>query len=106
VLHVAFFYLEAALISALTLRQHEPLSPITLLSDRPQLQGVDLGGTGISLRLVQPDLPAAAMNFSSRWIKTSLASLPRVQERCHPSHSYTLGFEDMTNASLQRDRQS
>jgi hypothetical protein len=37
VLHVAFFYLEAALISAQTLRQHEPLSPITLLSDRPQL---------------------------------------------------------------------
>ena len=49
--------------------------PITLLSDRPQLQGVDLQGTGISLRLVQPDLPAAAKNFSSRWIKTSLASL-------------------------------
>jgi hypothetical protein len=71
----SFFYLEAALISALALRQHEPLLPITLLSDRPQLQGVDLQGTGISLRLVQPNLPAAAKNFSSRWIKTNLASL-------------------------------
>jgi hypothetical protein len=30
---------------------------------------------------------------------------PRVQERCHPSHPYTRGLEDMTNASLQRGRQ-
>jgi len=30
---------------------------------------------------------------------------PRVQERCHPSDSYTRGLEDMTNASLQRGRQ-
>ncbi len=27
---------------------------------------------------------------------------PRFQERCHPSHPYTRGLEDMTNASLQR----
>jgi hypothetical protein len=31
--------------------------------------------------------------------------LPRVQERCHPFHSYFRGLEDMTNASLQRGRQ-
>jgi len=30
---------------------------------------------------------------------------PRVQERCHPSHSYTRGLEDMTNARIQRGRQ-
>jgi hypothetical protein len=71
----SFLYLEAALISALTLRQHEPCLPITLLSDCPQWQGVDLRGTGISLRLVRPDLPAGAEAFSSRWIKTRLASL-------------------------------
>jgi len=33
------------------------------------------------------------------------ALLPRVQERCHPFHSYTRGLEDLTNASLQRGRQ-
>lgn len=76
----SFLYLEAALISALTLRQHEPCLPITLLSDCPQWQGVDLRGTGISLRLVRPDLPAGAEAFSSRWIKTRLASLSPYRE--------------------------
>ena len=76
----SFLYLEAAMISALALRQHEPLLPITLLSDWPQLQGVDLRGTGISLRMVRPVLPAAANMFSSRRIKTSLASLSPYRE--------------------------
>ncbi|MCP9773849.1 hypothetical protein KBY66_14735 [Synechococcus sp. Tobar12-5m-g] len=31
--------------------------------------------------------------------------LPRVQERCHPSHPYTRGLEDMTNAPIQRGHQ-
>jgi hypothetical protein len=31
---------------------------------------------------------------------------PRFQESCHPSDQYTRGLEDMTNASLQRGRQS
>lgn len=73
-------YVEAALISALTLRQHEPFLPITLLSDCRQWQGVDLRGTGISFRLVQPDLPVGADAFSSRWIKTRLASLSPYRE--------------------------
>ena len=33
-------------------------------------------------------------------------SVPRFQERCHPCDQYTRGLEDMTNASLQRGRQS
>jgi len=32
----------------------------------------------------------------------TLRCTPRFQERCHPSHPYTRGLEDMTNASLQR----
>ncbi len=32
--------------------------------------------------------------------------LPRFQERCHPCDQSTRGLEDMTNASLQRGRQS
>jgi len=71
----SLLYLEAALIAALTLRQHEPLLPITLLSDRPDWQGLDLRGTGISHRLVWPDLPVGGDDYSSRWIKTRLASL-------------------------------
>ncbi len=31
---------------------------------------------------------------------------PRFQERCHPSDPYTRGLEVMSNASLQRGRQS
>jgi len=31
---------------------------------------------------------------------------PRFQERCHPCDQSTRGLEDMTNASLQRGRQS
>ncbi len=30
---------------------------------------------------------------------------PRFQESCHPSHQYTRGLEDMTNARIQRGRQ-
>ena len=71
----SILYLEAALISALTLREHEPGLPITLLSDCPEWQELDLKGTGISFQLVRPDLPAGAEAFSSRWIKTRLASL-------------------------------
>lgn len=36
---------------------------------------MDLRGTGISLRLVRPDLPAGAEAFSSRWSTTRVASL-------------------------------
>lgn len=71
----SFLYLEAALISALTLRQQEPFLPITLFFDYPQWQRLDLGGTGITLRLVRPDLPPAAASYSSRWIKTKLAAI-------------------------------
>ena len=31
---------------------------------------------------------------------------PRFQESCHPCDQYTRRLEDMTNASLQRSRQS
>ncbi len=31
---------------------------------------------------------------------------PRFQESCHPSDQYIRGLEDMTNASIQRGRQS
>ena len=39
------------------------------------------------------------------FVAGSVALAPRVQERCHPSHSYTRGLEDMTNARIQRGRQ-
>ena len=68
-------YLEAALISALALRQHEPTLPITLLSDSPDLERLNLDGTGITIRRVFPEVTVHGEAFSSRWIKTRLAWL-------------------------------
>jgi hypothetical protein len=45
------------------------------------------------------------VSFSGLTGNTIAAHIPRVQERCHPSHPYTRGLEDLTNASLQRGRQ-
>ena len=35
---------------------------------------------------------------------TEQTRAPRFQEICHPSDQYNRGFEDMSNASLQRSR--
>ena len=70
-----FEYLEAALISALALRQHEPDLAITVLSDLPGLHRVRGEDVGIAMRFVSPGISPASDAFASRWIKTRLASL-------------------------------
>jgi hypothetical protein len=45
---------------------------------------------------------ATEAGISLRCAYKWLAPDPRFKERCHPSHQYTRGLEDMTNASLQR----
>jgi hypothetical protein len=71
----SFNYLEAALISSLALRKHEPTLPITLLSNIAGLEALDLEGTGIAIRQIAPELSPGSEAFASRWIKTQLASL-------------------------------
>jgi len=70
-----FSYLEAALISALALRRQEPSLPITLLSNLPGLDSIDLRGTSISIQLVSPQVSLESEAFASRWVKTRLARL-------------------------------
>ncbi len=64
-------YLEAALISALVLRQQEPTLPITLISDQPCLHHLPLEDYGITPRLLTED-DIGPGTFSSRQIKTRL----------------------------------
>jgi hypothetical protein len=71
----SYNYLEAALISAFALRRHEPDLPITVFSDLPGLDRVELVGTGIALVLVAPKVAPESSAFASRWVKTSLALL-------------------------------
>jgi hypothetical protein len=73
-------YLEAALISAIALRQLEPTLPITLISDRPLLQQLPLSDYGITPRLILPDEVSMGGAFLSRAIKTQLASFSPYQE--------------------------
>ncbi len=74
-------YLEAALISAMALRQLEPTLPITLISDRPLLQQLPLSDYGITPRLILPhEFGDDRGPFLSRAIKTQLLSLSPYQE--------------------------
>jgi hypothetical protein len=67
-------YLEAALISAIALRQLEPKIPITFISDHPLLKLLPLSDYEITPRFIE----LSEMNdhglFSSRDIKTRLAT--------------------------------
>ena len=72
-------YLEAAVISAMSLRQQEPALPITLISDQPLLKHLPLQDYGITPRLLdrsERDQHA----FSSRSIKTRLNAYSPYQE--------------------------
>ncbi|MBW4451049.1 MAG: hypothetical protein KME38_30610 [Spirirestis rafaelensis WJT71-NPBG6] len=73
-------YLEAALISAIALRQLEPKIPITLISDHPLLKLLRLSDYEITPRFIE----LSEMNdhglFSSRDIKTRLATFSPYKE--------------------------
>jgi Nucleotide-diphospho-sugar transferase len=73
-------YLEAALISAIALRQLEPTLPITLISDRPLLRQFSLSEYGITPRWIAPDELSHRGPFLSRAIKTQLLSFSPYQE--------------------------
>jgi Glycosyl transferase family 8 len=75
--HIA--YLEAALISALALRQQEPQVPITILSDQLWLKTLHLEQYGITPRLLTA-AEAGLGPFSSRHIKTQLNTLTAYEE--------------------------
>ncbi len=74
-------YLEAALISAMALRQKEPDLPITLISEHPLLELLPLPRYGITPRLLkvnEADNPNPS--YLSRSIKTTLNTLSPYQE--------------------------
>ncbi|MBI4784745.1 MAG: hypothetical protein HY785_26030 [Oscillatoriophycideae cyanobacterium NC_groundwater_1537_Pr4_S-0.65um_50_18] len=81
-------YLEAALISAIALRQQDPQIPITLISDQPLLKFLPLYTYQITPKFLTPDfLTAESLTtetdtyaFSSRQIKTRLNTLSPYQE--------------------------
>lgn len=74
-------YLEAALISAIALRNLEPDLPITLISEESQLPRRSLSHYGISIRSLTPaDLPAEQLPFVSRSVKTRLFHLSPYEE--------------------------
>ena len=66
-------YLEAALISAMALRQLDPSQLITIISDRPLLQQFPVSDYGITPRFVEPDELSDRSAFLSRSIKTQLS---------------------------------
>lgn len=72
-------YFESALISAIALRQQEPLLPITIISDHPLLKSLPLQDYGLTPR----PLDSGEMGhhvFSSRSIKTRLNAYSPYQE--------------------------
>ena len=72
-------YLEAALISAMALRQQEPEIPITLISDQPLLKFLPLHSHNITPKFLKPgEIDTHA--FSSRQIKTRLSTLSPYRE--------------------------
>ena len=73
-------YLEAALISAIALRQLEPTLPITVISEQPLLQALPLSDYGITPRLILPDELNHSGPFLSRAIKTQLLRFSPYQE--------------------------
>jgi hypothetical protein len=72
-------YLEAALISAMALRQQEPEIPITLISDQPLLKFLPLHGHNITSKFLKPS-KTGTRAFSSRQIKTRLNALSPYRE--------------------------
>lgn len=73
-------YLEAALISAMALRQLDPILPITLISDRPLLQQFPVSDYGITPRFIEPNELDDQGAFLSRSIKTQLSRFSPYQE--------------------------
>jgi len=74
-----FAYLEAALISALALRENEPEIPITIISDQTILKLLPLDDYQISYQLVEADA-TENQKFFSRALKTSLNKFSPYQE--------------------------
>ncbi|XGV95606.1 MAG: putative nucleotide-diphospho-sugar transferase [Leptolyngbya sp. BL-A-14] len=72
-------YFEAALISAIALRQQEPLLPITVISDHPLLESLPLQDYGLASRLLST-VEMGHQTFSSRSIKTRLNAYSPYQE--------------------------
>jgi hypothetical protein len=73
-------YLEAALISALALRQLEPFLPITIITDRPAISNFPVGDYGITPRFIRPDEVGDRGPFLSRAVKTQLARFSPYEE--------------------------
>lgn len=73
-------YLEAALISAIALRQLEPALPITLISDRLSLRQFPVSDYDITPRLILPDELGDQGAFLSRSVKTQLWRFSPYQE--------------------------
>ncbi len=74
-------YLEAALISAIALRNLEPELPITVISEQRELPTRSLSHYGIDTRSFAPEeLPAEHLPFLSRYLKTHLIHLSPYEE--------------------------
>ena len=74
-------YLEAALISAIALRNLEPELPITIISERADLPTRSLSHYGISTRNFDPRrLPAEHQPYLSRYLKTHLIHFSPYEE--------------------------
>ena len=72
-------YLEAALTSALCLRQHDSKTPITIISDLPILNHLAVQQYGISPRLLEP-AEIVEIPFFSRYLKTKIGSYSPYRE--------------------------
>jgi hypothetical protein len=73
-------YLEAALISAIALRQLEPILPITIITDRPAICNFPVEEYGIAPRFIRPNELGDQGPFLSRAVKTQLANFSPYKE--------------------------
>jgi Glycosyl transferase family 8 len=73
-------YLEAALISAIALRQLEPNLPITIITDRLAICNFPISNYGITPRFIRPDELGDRGPFLSRAVKTQLARFSPYEE--------------------------
>jgi len=73
-------YLEAALISAIALRQLEPEIPITIISNLPLLKLLPLSNYRINFNFVEAKNTSDNSYFSSRDIKTRLSTFTPYEE--------------------------
>jgi Glycosyl transferase family 8 len=73
-------YLQAALISAIALRQLEPEIPITIISDLPLLKILPLSDYRIALNFIESNITCDNSYFSSRDIKTRLSTFSPYEE--------------------------